>query len=330
MRISLERMSAEFARVLLGLGFNEERALLLASFFANNSLDGVYTHGLNRFPGFVQFVKDGVIDKDASPRLENGFGALERWDGAAGPGILNANWCMGRAIELAKDIGIGCVALRNTNHWMRGGTYGWQAAEAGCIGICFTNTRPLLPPWGGLDTRLGNNPLVIAVPRPEGHVVLDMAVSQYSYGKLLQHRETNEPLAFPGGYDEKGRISSDLNTILATTRLLPIGLWKGSGLALMLDLLATLLSQGQSTAEIAGREVETGVSQVFIAVKPQSDPQLSQNMIRTILDYTASSEPTDPAQPVRYPGEGTLQTRRRNLAEGIPVIERIWKAVLAL
>jgi 3-dehydro-L-gulonate 2-dehydrogenase len=278
----------------------------------------------------VQFVKDGVIDKDASPRLENGFGVLERWDGASGPGILNANWCMSRAIELAKEQGIGCVALRNTNHWMRGGTYGWQAAEAGCIGICFTNTRPLLPPWGGLDTRLGNNPLVIAVPRPEGHVVLDMAVSQYSYGKLLQHRDAGEPLAFPGGYDEAGQISSDVNTILATTRLLPIGLWKGSGLALMLDLLATILSQGQSTAEIAGREVETSVSQVFIAIKPQSDPQLSQRMIDTILAYTASSEPVDPAQPVRYPGEGTLQTRLRNLAEGIPVNEKIWATVLAL
>ena len=81
---------------------------------------------------------------------------------------------MQRAIALAKENNIGCVTVKNTNHWMRGGTYGWQAADAECIGICITNAIATMPPWGGIKPRLGNNPLVIAVPRTEGHVVLDM------------------------------------------------------------------------------------------------------------------------------------------------------------
>jgi 3-dehydro-L-gulonate 2-dehydrogenase len=97
---------------------------------------------------------------------------MERWDGRRGPGNLNAHASMARAIALAREHGVGCVALANTNHWMRGGSYGWQAAEAGVIGICWTNTLANVPPWGASEPRIGNNPLVVAVPRADGHVVL--------------------------------------------------------------------------------------------------------------------------------------------------------------
>ena len=84
-------------------------------------------------------------------------------------------------MEIASVQGMGCVAIANTNHWMRGGSYGWQAADAGVIGICWTNTLANLPPWGAAEPRVGNNPLVVAVPRADGPVVLDMAMSQFSF-----------------------------------------------------------------------------------------------------------------------------------------------------
>lgn len=71
---------------------------------------------------------------------------------------------MDRAIELASDHGIGTVALRNANHWMRGGSYGWQAAEKGYIGICWTNSIAVMPPWGSKECRIGTNPLIVAIP----------------------------------------------------------------------------------------------------------------------------------------------------------------------
>jgi 3-dehydro-L-gulonate 2-dehydrogenase len=101
---------------------------------------------------------------------------------------------MDRALTLARRQGVGAVALANTTHWMRGGSYGWQAAAAGFIGMCWTNTMPNLPQWGSAEARLGNNPLVFAVPRPRGHVVLDMAMSQFSYGALDSYREQGETL----------------------------------------------------------------------------------------------------------------------------------------
>lgn len=326
MRISFEQMAAEFKRVLLTLGFNNTKAADIATIFTENSRDGVYTHGLNRFPAFVQHVKGGHVKPDAEPAAITTFGALQQWDGNFGPGMLNARLCMDKAIELAKSNGIGCIAIKNTNHWMRGGTYGWQAAEAGCIGICFTNTIANLPPWGGTEPRLGNNPLVIAVPRSEGHVVLDMAISQYSYGKLLQYQSNGEKLPLPGGYDQAGKLSVSASEIIQSKRLLPVGFWKGSGLSLMLDLLATVLSQGSSTAKVSQSKVESGVSQVFICIRPD-DTDLTINLIEQIIDYTRSGHLTEADKPIRYPGEGTLRTRENNLKQGIPVDEKIWQQV---
>ena len=329
MRILFAKLQSEFKRILLNLNFTEDKAEQCATVFAGNSRDGVYTHGLNRFPVFVDFVKQGLVKPDAEPTKIGGFGAIEQWDGNLGPGILNASFCMNRAIELVKANGIGCVALKNTNHWMRAGTYGWQAADAGFIGICFTNTIANLPPWGGIDPRLGNNPLVIAVPRADGNVVLDMAISQYSVGKLQQYKMNDEALPLPGGYDAAGNLSTDAAAILESKRLLPVGFWKGSGLSLVLDLLASILSQGNSTANITQNEKESGVSQVFICIKPQ-DNDYTTNIIEEILSYTKSSRPEKEGQSISFPGENTLKTRKKSLAEGVLVDERIWEKVQAL
>src|SRR5580658_6951033 len=191
-RIPFTDVQQTLAGVLRKLGFAPDRAQACARLFAETTRDGVYTHGINRFPRFVATIRNGCVDPAGRAEATVRCGALERWDGHKGPGNLNALAAMERAISLGREHGIGCVALGNTNHWMRAGTYGWQAAEAGLIGICWTNTMANLPPWGGIDPVIGNNPLVFAVPRAGGPVVLDMAVSQYAVGKLQQYKNNDE------------------------------------------------------------------------------------------------------------------------------------------
>jgi 3-dehydro-L-gulonate 2-dehydrogenase len=269
-------------------------------------------------------VRARTIDVNAEPIARARFGAMERWDGQCGPGNLNAHAAMGRAMALSREHGIGCVALGNTNHWMRGGTYGWQAAEAGLIGICWTNTMPNLPPWGGSHPALGNNPLIIAVPRAEGHIVLDMAMSQFSYGALESFRMRGEMLPVPGGFTRDGELTRDPAAIERSNRPLPIGYWKGSGLALMLDLLAAILSGGKATHQIpADPERESGLSQVFIAIDPASID--AADVANTVArDTLASLQSSSPAEHVRYPGEHTLKTRKENSQAGIPVASSLW------
>ena len=169
--------------------------------------------------------------------LSNGMETL-------GPGIINALHVTGTVIYLADQYGIGCVALRNTNHWMRGGTYGWQAGKAGYVFIGWTNTIANMPAWGAKDAKLGNNPLVMALPYKNEAIVLDMAMSQYSYGALELSAMKNESLSVYGGFDGEGNLTKDPSAILASGSPLPIGYWKGAGLSLLLDLLATILSGG--------------------------------------------------------------------------------------
>lgn len=314
-------------RVLLTTGMARDRADLCARLFAEASRDGVASHGLNRFPRFLRMIGRGIVDVHAVPAKTASAGALERWDGRQGPGNLNAHASMARAIELARGHGIGSVALSNTNHWMRGGAYGWQAAEAGLIGICWTNTLANVPPWGSAEPRIGNNPLVIAVPRRDGHVVLDMAMSQFSVGALTSYAARGEALPVDGGYDAAGSLTRDAAAIEATRRLLPIGFWKGSGLALMLDLLAAALSGGRATHEIAADpELETALSQVFIAIDQSSlSPQgETERVIEAAIAHLHAGEAN-----VRHPAQRTLETRERSLRDGVPVDAAIWAEVKA-
>jgi 3-dehydro-L-gulonate 2-dehydrogenase len=330
LRVSYDKMYNEFLRVLIKIGFTEERARLCSKLFTETSLDGVYSHGLNRFPSFIDLIKKGNIDINAEPAKLDTIGVLERWDGKFGPGNLNAYFSMGRAIELAKLSGMGCVALKNNNHWMRAGSYGWQAAEENCIGVCWTNTLPNMPPWGAKEARIGNNPLVLAVPREGGHVVLDTAMSQYSYGQMQSHQLRNEMLEVYGGYDKKGNLTTDPEAIIETKRTLPIGYWKGSGLSIMLDMISMILSGGNSTYEIGKFDGDFGVSQIFIAFDISKLPNgnaLADNIENTI-NYIHSAEPIDENIKIRYPGEGTIIKRSENLSKGIPVDEEIWKQVL--
>jgi 3-dehydro-L-gulonate 2-dehydrogenase len=291
----------------------------------------LYTHGINRFPRFVATIRNGCVDVQAEPRKLAGFGALERWDGCKGPGNLNAWASMERAMELSRAHGLGCVALGNTSHWMRGGTYGWQAAGAGMIGICWTNTMPNLPAWGGIDPCLGNNPLVMAVPRAGGHVVLDMAMSQFSYGALESYRKRGELLPVDGGFDATGNLTRDPAAIEQTFRPVPIGYWKGSGLSMVLDMIAAMTSLGKATHELSTDFLqEAGLSQVFLAINPAAlgDAARTAQIAEEIVASVRASRPAQEGKTVRYPGEQTLRVRAENMRLGLPVEPAVWEAIL--
>jgi 3-dehydro-L-gulonate 2-dehydrogenase len=319
-------------KILIRNGFNPEKAETCASVFAENSLDGVYSHGVNRFPRFIRYIQKGYVKADAEPEPMHQSGALEQWNGNLGPGPLNAILATERVMELASKFGMGLVGLAHTNHWMRGGYYGWQAARKGYIFIGWTNTTPNMPAWGAKNPKLGNNPVVFAIPYHDQAIVLDMAMSQYSFGKMEEKQLTGEKLPTMGGYDKEGHLTDDPGEILGTWRSLPIGYWKGSAFSLMLDILVTVLSGGLSTAEIGKKEDEYGVSQVFIAIDPRklSNYPAIQNTLEATITDLKESNLINENSPVRYPGEKVLQIRQENLGSGIPIDQRIWEEICRL
>jgi 3-dehydro-L-gulonate 2-dehydrogenase len=328
-RIAYDDLHQEIERVMQKVGFAPERAKLIAQVLTENSCDGIASHGYNRVLFLANSVQRGSVNVKAEPQPVARFGAWEQWDGQLGPGIINALACTDRAMELAREHSVGCVALRNTNHWLRPGKYGWRAAEAGFAFICWTNTIPNMPSWGGAEPRIGNNPIVLAVPRDSGPVVLDMAMSQFAFGQLELYRLRNRQLPVPGGYDAEGQLTTDAAAIIESGRPLPIGYWKGSGLALMLDLLATLMSGGKSSYQLGQQSHEYGVSQVYLAIDiSRVAPQTVIDQIVTdTLDNLKTAVLAEDSETLRYPGERILITRQENLANGIPVDREIWEAI---
>lgn len=331
MRIDSELMLKEFIRILQLKGYNIEDARECAQIFVDNSIDGMYSHGVNRFLRVIEYIDKGYINVKAKEALVQSLGSIEIWDGNLAMGNLVAKHSMNRAIELAKLHGIGAIAIKNTNHWMRGGYYGWQAANAGCASICWTNTMPNMPAWGSIEAIIGNNPFVLSIPREnKQHLVVDMAMSQFSYGKIEEYKLKDKELNVYGGYDSKGNLSTNPKEIEKTLRVLPIGYWKGSALSIGLDLFASLISGGLSTPMI-GKECEDeyGLSQIMIAIDTKNLNNLEETdeLITKSIELLKASKKDENINEIRYPGEREYKVRQDNLKNGIPVNENIWNSI---
>ena len=330
LHIQFEEVKAELYQLLRSRNCSETHAQQVAHEITRNSLEGVYTHGINRFPRLMRNIDQGIVKVDVEPLIVNRFGAMMNLDGQMGLGVVNASMAMANAITLAKEHGIGLVAIRNTNHWMRAATYGYQACQAGMAAICFTNTIPNMPAWGAKDARLGNNPLVLAMPSDQGDIVLDMASSQFSYGALELAKLQGRQMPIDAGFDTEGNLTRDPTEVMRSQRILPTGYWKGAGLSLLLDLFAGAISLGNTTLGI-GRLPgdEHGLSQIMIAINFHAiaPKEQTEAIVRDTLAYVQGSEPDEQGKAIRWPGSKMPGIRAQNLQEGIPVDERVWEAI---
>ena len=162
--------------------------------------------------------------------------------------------------------------------------------------------------------------------------MIDCAVSQFSYGKIEDCRLRGVQLPVPGGYNEKGELTTDPAEIEKTWRVLPMGYWKGSGLSIALDLIATVLTDGNSVQKIGTFGDEVGLTQIMIAIDPNrfNTPEQTDAIVDAILADVKSSEPATEGGEVLYPGEPELKNIRENKELGVPVIEEVWQSVLEM
>ena len=301
---------------LLKAGLSEDDAELLAQVHTESSRDGVYSHGLNRVPKFIELVEDGSIDIHARPSLLKSMAMVEQYDGNFGMGVKNAIFASNRAKTLAKEYGLGLVSLRNTTHWQRAATYTMNICEDNLIGIAWSNTDSNMPAWGSDKINIGNNPLSIAIPY--GDFVLDMAMSQYSFGKLQVTASKGEELAYIGGLDKDGNETKKTEDIINGGLAYPMGYWKGSGLAIALDMLAAILADGNTSYDVdkLDKGMCIGISQVFIAIDPNNfTDDFEKKMSDTIAYIKKGSDSTT------YPGERMIRKRKESLEKGIEVDE---------
>ncbi|SMF56063.1 3-dehydro-L-gulonate 2-dehydrogenase [Alteromonadaceae bacterium Bs31] len=324
LKFSYAQLSTTLANYLAPY-FDKHKAQQLAAIFTEAEFDGITTHGLKRFPRFIEEIEKNMVNTQNQPSIEFQSAGWMLINGKQGPGPLSAAFATEQAVTLAESSGIALVGLKNTNHWLRPGHYAKTAAQQGCAFISWTNTLANLKAHGseaGSAASLGNNPLVIALPASPDPIILDTALSQFSYGKIQHYMENNEPLPVPGGYDKEGDLSTDAESIFNNLSASAIGWWKGSGLSIMLDLLAAMLSGGQSVNEISKNPGEQNVSQVFIAIK------LEKLWGDAYHDRLAELQSQMRASGLHWPGQSLARNRKHHDENGISVAASTWQAVL--
>jgi LDH2 family malate/lactate/ureidoglycolate dehydrogenase len=325
MRVSEARLQEFVERILTAVGLSEKNASITASVIVEADLRGVDSHGVRALGARVADMEAGRINATAAPELIQETGATALFDGHHGYGPFLCATVLEKAIEKAKTFGIGMVLIKNSSHWGCPAYYSRKMARDGFVGIAITNTNPAMPLWGASVKSIGNNPLTIAVPRKDLEpIVLDMAMQQIAWGKLGLLAEAGKKVPGLWGYDMQGTPTDDPREIIESGRVRPMGDYKGSGLAVMLEVLTGILSSGSTCYEL-GEKTRIGepahYSQTFIAIRPDLFMSREEYYDRVEVFYRTAK-----ASPVAYgvdeillPGDRSnscMLERRRN---GIPL-----------
>jgi LDH2 family malate/lactate/ureidoglycolate dehydrogenase len=325
MKVQAERLNEIAIQVLRGLHATEDEAAVVAEALIQAELRGIDTHGVHLLTLLPERVEAGMLQIPTSLTVLKEDGATALLDGGNGLGQAAAHRAMEISIRKAKEFGIGCCLVRNTNNIGMLSFYTLMAAQQNTVGIVMANSAASMSPWGGADAFFGTNPLSISVPGEAGAppVVLDMSSTVVARGKIRRADRLKESIPVGWAFDKTGTPTTDPAAALKGT-LMPIGGPKGYGLALMIDVLAGMLSGSQYGPAIRTfhqLEGPTGVGVFTLAVEIERFMPLGEftALFRTYLASIKASRKAKGIARIYLPGEIEYDKEQRSLNEGIEV-----------
>lgn len=337
MRVSHEHLERTCTLIFGAMGSPPGEAGLVSRSLVAANLMGHDSHGVGLVPTYVRHFADGMLKPGASASIIKDSGVVLQFDGNLGFGRKVGAEAMEEAIGRCRRFGATVMTLRNAHHLGRIGAYGEIAMSAGTISIHFVNVidhAPLVAPWGGSAGRFVTNPVCIAVPGTDNtpSLLLDMATSRIALGKARVAMTRGEDVGIGNIVDASGRQCSDPSVVFADPpgALLPFGEHKGSGLALMCEVLAGGLSGG-GTIQPGNPRHGSIVNNMFtIIVDPErfAEPSWLSGELDSLIEYVKSSPATEESGPVRVAGEPERQAAEDRYANGIEIDEAEWQEIL--
>jgi len=323
-RYSVAAITAFTRDALLACGVPPTDADLAAKQMTEADVTGFDAHGIVRLSGYIGWIKSGRVNAKANIKVLQRSQSTALVDGDDGIGHLVMTYATNLAIELARATGIGWVGVRNSNHAGAAGIYPEMCVQQDMVGIyAAVSTLNHMAPWGGAEALMGTNPIAIGIPAgKEAPVLLDIATSVSSFGNIRQHLARNEPLQEGWVVHSKtGEPITDPKKV-GEGVLLPIGGHKGSGLALMIGLLAGVLNGAAFGREVVDPNAPgndpTNTGQLIIAVDVSrfiSPEVFAAEMDRHLKDLASS--PTLPGfDSIRLPGSDRRKRRADRSANG--------------
>jgi ureidoglycolate dehydrogenase (NAD+) len=318
-------LTALATKALTGLGVAPGDAADAARILVLGDLFGHHTHGVSRLESYGERIDNGAVKVDAPIRLEPVAPTIAKVDGGSGLGPVVGMRALRAAMERAREFGTGIVLVRNGNHFGAVGPYCYLAAQEGFATIIGSNASTTMAPTGGREARLGNSPLGFGVPQPGGRpIILDMAISMVARAKIRNASKRGESIPDTWATDREGRPTTDANAALDGF-LMPMGGYKGYGLALMVDLFAGLLSGAaylthvNSWSDDPQSPGNLGHFFLVIDTRKLGSPEWLAERMGDFAQILHSTPAADPQRPVLLPGEIEMNNLERQRRDGIAV-----------
>ena len=303
---------------------------LVATSLVAANLRGVDSHGLQLLPFYIELILMGNINIETDGRVVSENGACLAYDGQNGIGQWISETCCAHAIRLARAHGLGMVVARESNHFGAAAFWAQRMSSAGLIGIVMCNASPLVAPWQGCEQRFGTNPICMSVPTPGNTWLLDMATTTAALGKILNAQFQGRTTIPPGwAMDSDGVPTQDVETAL-TGSLMPLGGYKGSGLAMMAEILCAVLSGGAMSTELGGIRIKgqpMRTSQLFLAIDVARFMPLDafHQRMRSLVAMVKSSRLAKGYDEILVAGEPEWRAEEARCRDGIPLSAGVWQ-----
>jgi LDH2 family malate/lactate/ureidoglycolate dehydrogenase len=329
---TMQHVSAHDARsfvekILIGNGVPKKNAIIVAKCLIEADLRGVDTHGMNRIPSYMARIREGVLDAGASPTSRKVTPAVAQVDGHNGFGFVAANMGMAMAIDMAREVGIGMVSIKHSNHFGMSAWVVQQALDAGMMSLVFTNSSPALPVWGGKSKLMGVSPIACGAPAGEKGrpFIMDMAPSVAARGKIYKALRRGEKIPEDWALDKHGERTDDPAAALEGV-MLPMGGPKGSAIAIMMDVFSGVLSGSAFAGHVTNPydpSKPADVGHFLVAIKP--DLFMNIDEFRRRMDYlykrVVGSDKMAGTVRIYFPGEIEDLNKGKRLEEGIPLVD---------
>jgi L-2-hydroxycarboxylate dehydrogenase (NAD+) len=330
-------------RYMTKLGVPEEDARIVGGVLLCADTRGVESHGMQRLGSYYgSRIQKGFMNPLTPYSIISETPTTALIDGGNGLGQVVSHNAMKMCIEKARNSGLGAVTIRNSNHFGIAGYYSMMAMDQGMIGISMTNSQPLVAPTYGKTAVLGTNPIALAAPSDKKYpYLLDMATSAVAYGKIQIYEKKHEKIPIGWGIDEDGQVTNDPSKIKPGGHgaLLPLGGmeitagYKGYGLAMMVEILCSVLSGGSFLTQVGGpsRPTPTGVAHFFLCINIDA--------FRPLIDFTKSMDEMielvkqSPLavgrEEILVAGEKEFEYTKFNFKHGVPLIKPIVDDLMA-
>ncbi len=334
LRVNAQKLEDFTARAFQAVGISAPDAKSIAQLMVRADVQGSEGHGVFRLPQYIRRIKGGAVNLKPNIRVVREAAGMALVDGDTSMGHLVMRFATEKAIEKAKTAGVAWVGVKWSNHAGPASLYASMPMEHGMVGLYLAvGNANHLPAWGGLDMLLSTNPIAVAVPAgEEPPIVLDMATTVAAYGKVKTKAQRGETMPEGWMMDRQGKPLTDPKRSNEGF-LLPIGGYKGYGLALVMGLLAGNLNAAAMGKDVVDfnnddtTETNTGHTIVAINIEAFQDLQEFKQGMDTLIRDIRNSQRLPGVDRIRLPGEGSHVTRADNERNGIPMPDALLAAL---